>query len=87
MQEQKKFRSIKAFRDYDKFKSSEEISPTRILALLKTSDGSLEKGKIAEELETDVESVNRALTPLLQSGIVTIEPGPDHNLINYAVKL
>ncbi len=71
-----KYRSIKAFKDYN-LSRGKGISPLRILALLKKAGPEMRKIEIANELRVDYEFINKAVAQLLDEGIVTVTHAED----------
>jgi predicted ArsR family transcriptional regulator len=71
-----KYRSIKAFKDYN-ISRVKEISPLRILAVLKKSGGEMRKIEIADQLKVDYEAINKAVAQLLNEGVVKVTHAED----------
>ena len=71
-----KYRSIKAFKDYN-ISRGKEISPLRILAVLKKSGGEMRKIEIADQLNVDYEAISKAVAQLLNEGVVKVTHAED----------
>ena len=71
-----KYRSIKAFKDYN-LSREKGISPLRILAMLKKTGREMRKIEIANELKVDYAFIDKAVTQLLDEGIVTVTQAED----------
>lgn len=75
MSAEEKFRSIKAFRDYEQ-KAAPQVDPLRLLAVVKASGGHLRREEIAEKMGVDVHDLEDTLLSLFKQGLVKVEPGP-----------
>lgn len=71
-----KYRSIKAFKDYNTSRGK-AISPLRILAVLKKTGREMRKIEIANELKVNYEDIHKAVAQLLNEDVVKVTHAED----------